>query len=143
MVKRWKVQAREREFVMRLCFPSAVSLHLLNLTTMSLKHQLNKNNTNRHAKVNQGKTMRTQSYTKNYKELCNASDGRRNNLQERAHHLGTQQETVSPQNKRVYITQKEHVIFMYLRTETYVTTEQQLILIIKEATNWKEKKKNM
>ena len=34
-----------------------------------LKHELNKDDTNRHAKVGVGKTTRPQSYKKNYRQL--------------------------------------------------------------------------
>ena len=51
---------------------------------MTLKHKLDKDS-DRHVKLDRGKSMRLQLYVKNYRQLKNAENGRNSLPQERAH----------------------------------------------------------
>ena len=62
------------------------------------KHELNKNATNKHAIVDEGKPSRTQPYAKNYRELSRTGSGRDGPTQGKAHPLGVQCQKVSPEN---------------------------------------------
>jgi hypothetical protein len=49
-------------------------------TALLLKHEANKDNNNQYAKVDWGKIMRPQYYTKNSRELRDAKYGRNSHL---------------------------------------------------------------
>lgn len=58
-------------------------------TALPPKHELNKdnNNNNNNKKVDEGKPMRPQRYTKNHRQLRNCESGRNSLLWGRAHRL--------------------------------------------------------
>lgn len=76
------------------------------------KHELNKDDTNRHAKVGVGKTTRPQSYKKNL-WATKSTEGVRSSLtHERAYQLFLQYQMVSHESINTHgITQTKQAIF--------------------------------
>lgn len=65
---------------------------------MMFKCELNKNKSNRHANVDEGKPRRFQPYMKNNRQLKNMGNGRNSHPQGITCELVNQYQTISPEN---------------------------------------------
>lgn len=68
------------------------------------KYELDKDNTNRCAKVDRREIMRPQPYTRNDRQLRNAENGRIHLPQGREHQFIIQYQMINPENIHVTLT---------------------------------------
>lgn len=85
-----------------VCWETASSSQ--KLCSWTVKTWADKDNSNRHAKADEGKSMRPQPYTKKGMQLGNAENGGISLLQGRAYLLVLQHQMANPENASVCVT---------------------------------------